>query len=145
MGALPQVLEIIFEVQRKMNNEKITRREINFPTYKFYLFIYFLFEPLLLSNLITFLYLIHLKWFRVLYERHLKFYKLSLNYNNNKSTYKESCGCLGTGLCNIWWFTFWVFDPSILKGHNFINSIPSLIIFSALDMPIRGVQVLFKH
>jgi len=29
---LLQVLEIIFEVQRKMNNEKITRREINFST-----------------------------------------------------------------------------------------------------------------
>jgi len=30
MGALFQVLEIIFEVQRKMNNEKKT----SFPTYK---------------------------------------------------------------------------------------------------------------
>jgi hypothetical protein len=34
MGVLPQVLKIIFEVQRKTSNEKITRREINFPTYK---------------------------------------------------------------------------------------------------------------
>jgi len=34
MGALPQVLETIFEMRRKMNNEKITKREINFPTYK---------------------------------------------------------------------------------------------------------------
>jgi hypothetical protein len=34
MGVLPQTLKIIFEVQRKKNNEKITRREINFPTYK---------------------------------------------------------------------------------------------------------------
>jgi len=31
---LSQVLEIIFEVQRKMSNEKITRREISFPIYK---------------------------------------------------------------------------------------------------------------
>jgi len=31
---LPQFIEIIFEVQSKMNNEKITRREISFPTYK---------------------------------------------------------------------------------------------------------------
>jgi hypothetical protein len=38
MGALPQSLEIIFEVQRKRNNEKITRRKINFPTYKTHLF-----------------------------------------------------------------------------------------------------------
>jgi hypothetical protein len=30
MGTLPQVLEIIFEVQ----SENITRREISFPTYK---------------------------------------------------------------------------------------------------------------
>jgi len=29
---LHQVLEIIFEVQRKMNIEKITRKEISFPT-----------------------------------------------------------------------------------------------------------------
>ncbi len=29
-----QALEIIFEMQRKRNNEKITRREINLPTYK---------------------------------------------------------------------------------------------------------------
>jgi hypothetical protein len=34
MGVLLQVLEIIFEVQRKMNIEKIIRKEINFPVYK---------------------------------------------------------------------------------------------------------------
>jgi hypothetical protein len=32
MGMLLQVLEIIFEMQKKMANEKITRREISFPT-----------------------------------------------------------------------------------------------------------------
>jgi hypothetical protein len=40
MGALPQVLEIIFEVQRKMSNENITKREISFPTYKTSLFFF---------------------------------------------------------------------------------------------------------
>jgi hypothetical protein len=30
MGALPQALEIMFEVQRKKNNKKITRRKISF-------------------------------------------------------------------------------------------------------------------
>jgi hypothetical protein len=30
MGTLFQVLEIIFEMQRKMNNEKITRRKNKF-------------------------------------------------------------------------------------------------------------------
>jgi hypothetical protein len=40
---LPQVLETIFEVQRKMSNEKITRREITFPTYETHFF--FLWTP----------------------------------------------------------------------------------------------------
>jgi hypothetical protein len=34
MGTLLQVIEIIFEVQRKMSNEKVTRKEISFKTYK---------------------------------------------------------------------------------------------------------------
>jgi hypothetical protein len=34
MGALPQALEIVFEVQRKKNNEKIETRKINFLIYK---------------------------------------------------------------------------------------------------------------
>jgi hypothetical protein len=42
MGTLPQVL-VIFEVQRKMSNEKITR-EISFPTYKTHYY-YFLCTP----------------------------------------------------------------------------------------------------
>jgi hypothetical protein len=32
--ALPQALEIIFYVQKKKSNEKITRRKVRFPTYK---------------------------------------------------------------------------------------------------------------
>jgi hypothetical protein len=62
MRALPQVLEIIFEMQMKRSNEKITRREIIFPTYKTHSSPFFpLFGPLLLSNLIVFLFLIHFK------------------------------------------------------------------------------------
>ncbi len=34
MVVLPQDLKIIFEVQRKMNNQKITIKERSFPTYK---------------------------------------------------------------------------------------------------------------
>jgi hypothetical protein len=49
MGMLPQVLKIIFEVQRKMNNEKKKINKLsNLQKKKF------LFGPLLLSNLITF-------------------------------------------------------------------------------------------
>jgi hypothetical protein len=66
MGMLLQVFKIVFEVQRKMNNEKVTIREISFPTYKtcFFFLFFVLFGPLLLSNLITFLFLIHLKLFK---------------------------------------------------------------------------------
>jgi hypothetical protein len=34
MGALPQVLEIGYEVQRKKNNEKIGRKKRSFSNYK---------------------------------------------------------------------------------------------------------------
>jgi hypothetical protein len=58
MGALPQALEIIFGVQRKRRNEKITKKK-TIPTYKTHFgFFSFSLDPLLLSNLITFLFLI---------------------------------------------------------------------------------------
>ncbi len=86
---LPQVLKIIFKVQRKISNEKITKREISFPIYKTH---FFFFGPFLLSNLITFLFLINFKWFKVLLECHLKFHKLSLNSNNNKKHTRNFVG-----------------------------------------------------
>jgi hypothetical protein len=62
MGMLPQVPEIIFEVQRKISNENITRKEISFPTYKTrFFFLFFLFGPFLFSNVIIFFIFIHLK------------------------------------------------------------------------------------
>jgi hypothetical protein len=46
MGVLPQVLEIIFEMQRKMSNEKITIRQISFLTYKtLFFFLFFSLDP----------------------------------------------------------------------------------------------------
>jgi hypothetical protein len=78
--------------------KKQTRRKISISTYKMCFFVVpFLFGPLLPSNLITFLFLTHFKWFKVIQERHLKFYKLSLNLNSNRATFKEFFGCLGTG------------------------------------------------
>jgi len=50
MGTLPQDLKIIFEVQWKRNNEKKQEKK----NYKTFFSFSFLFEPLLLSNLITF-------------------------------------------------------------------------------------------
>jgi hypothetical protein len=63
---LPQVFKFIFEIQRKMSNEEITRRKISFPTYKTFFFSLFPFAPLLLLNLIILFYFIHFKQFKVL-------------------------------------------------------------------------------
>jgi hypothetical protein len=49
------------------------------------------------------------------------------------------------GLCSIWWFVFEFFTLSTLGGHNFLNSILFIMIFSAQDVPIEGIQVLFGH
>jgi hypothetical protein len=43
MGMPLQALELIFEMKKKKNNEKTTRRKINFPTYKT-LFFFFSFS-----------------------------------------------------------------------------------------------------
>jgi len=58
MGVLTQALKIIFQVQRKMNNEKIARRKISFSIYKM---CFFLFGTFLLSKFIAFLFLVHFK------------------------------------------------------------------------------------
>jgi hypothetical protein len=34
MGTIPQAFKIIFEMQKKMSNEKITSRKISFSLYK---------------------------------------------------------------------------------------------------------------
>jgi hypothetical protein len=68
-----------------------------------------------------------------------------LNSNNNKTTFKKICGCLGIGLCNILWFFFWKFDPLYFEGHNFLDSIAFLTIFRALNVLIGWIKFLFKH
>jgi hypothetical protein len=81
----------------------------------------------------------------MLWEYYFKFYKSYLNSNSNRITYDKFCWCLGTSLCSIWWFIFWVLDPPTLRGHNFFNFISFLIIFNALDAPIGRIQVLFGN
>jgi F0F1-type ATP synthase membrane subunit a len=41
MGTLPQAFKIIFEMQRKKINEKITRKKKRFATLKTHLFFFF--------------------------------------------------------------------------------------------------------
>jgi hypothetical protein len=40
-------------------------------------------------------------------------------------------------------FFFEFFTPSTLGHHNFLNFIPFSMIFSATNVPIKGVQFLF--
>jgi hypothetical protein len=82
-----------------------------------FFFFFLLFGLLLLSNCITFLFLIHFKRFKLLRECHLKFYKSSLNSNSSRATYKEFFGCSKTGLCSVRWnFVFLSSWPPLLWG-----------------------------
>jgi hypothetical protein len=58
IGALPQALEIIFEAQRKRTNEKKKKKKLSELQNAIF---FLLFGPPLLSNLITFLFLIQFK------------------------------------------------------------------------------------
>ncbi len=60
-----------------------------------------------------------------------------MNFNSNRTTYKEFCWCLGIGFCNIWWLVFELLTPFTLGGHNFLNSIPFLTIFNAPNVTIQ--------
>jgi hypothetical protein len=70
MGALSQAFNIIFEMQWKMSNEIcfINNKEKKslFNLQNVFFFPFLLFGPLLILNLVTFLFLIHLKRFKVL-------------------------------------------------------------------------------
>ncbi len=133
-------------MQNKSNNQKISKKKKkkkSFQVTKRFVFLFF--GPLLLSNLITFLFLIHFKQLKFLLERHLKFYKSCLNFNRKKTTKKELSGCLKIGLCNVQWFFSEFLTPFTLGGHNFLISNSFSTILSVLDAPRRGLQVLFRH
>jgi len=66
MGLLPQALEIIFEVQRKKSNEKDSKMKYKLFNLQMCFFLFSSLWTLLLLNLITFLFLIYFKRFKVL-------------------------------------------------------------------------------
>ncbi len=123
--------------------------------------------PLLLSNLITFLFLIHFEQFKMLYECHLNSYKSSWNSNSNRAIYKQLFGCSRTGwfgtliateqytsnFSGVWVLAFVVFDGLFFLdinlfyfgGHNFLISNPFSTIVNVSDVSRGGVQILFAH
>jgi hypothetical protein len=67
MKALPQALEIIFEVPKKRNIRKIARRKKKaFQLTKHIFFFFLLFGPFVLSRLLTFSFLVHFKQLKML-------------------------------------------------------------------------------
>jgi hypothetical protein len=91
-------------------------------------------------------YELHFDRFKMLWEHHLKLYKLSLNSNSNRTTYKDFFGCSGTSLCSIWWSFFFEFlTPFTLGGCNFLFSNPFSTIVLVWDAPRGGIQVLLGH
>ncbi len=118
---LSQALEIIFEVQRKRSDEKIIRKKKKlFNLKNMFFFSFFLFEPLLLSNLITFLFFIHFWQFKDEHTRDL-------------------LGVLGTDFDSVQWFGFLSSWPS-LRGCNFCISYSFLTIVSVSDVPRGGFK-----
>jgi hypothetical protein len=109
--------KIIFEVQRKMSNEKITRRKISFPTYKTCFFSFF-FPPL---------------WAPLIFKPH-NFFSFILNdlkrYVNTTWSSKNHLWTLITikqhtnNFVGVWepvfvafgGLFFWVFDPLYFEG-----------------------------
>ncbi len=137
-----QDLQIIFEMQSQKNSQKkAVKKKCFFELQS----TFFSFWTLLLSNLITFLFSFHLKRFKALKKHILNFYKSSWNSNSNRAATKNKNRCSKTDLCNVHDFIFSVLDPLYFKGYNFLNFIPFLTIFSAPNVPIREVQVLFGH
>jgi hypothetical protein len=94
------------------------------------------FWPLLLSNLIYFLFILN----------YLKCSRSEIWRSTNHIWTLIAAECLRTGLCSFWWFVFFkVLDPSTLESHNFLNFIPFWMIFNVSDAPIGGFQILFGH
>ncbi len=84
-----------------------------------FLFFFLLFGPLLFSKLLTFSFLVHFKWFKVLWEHHPQFYKSSFNSNSNKATCKNFFECLGIDFVMFCWFVFlrsWVLSSLLGEG-----------------------------
>ncbi len=109
------------------------------------MFFFLLFGPLLLSNLIIFLFLIHLN--------DLKCYKSATWSSTNHLSTLIAAKQYTKNFWGVWESAFIVFrgsffeflTPFTLGGHNFLISNPVLMIANVLDVPRGEVEVLFGH
>jgi hypothetical protein len=75
----------------------------------------------------------------------MKFYKSSLNSNNNRATYKKKIWCSGIAFIVFSGLFFYFLTLFTLGGYNFLISIFFLTIVSVSDALKGGVQILFGH
>jgi hypothetical protein len=129
----------VLELEKK-NNQWELKKKISYLQNMFFFF--FKFGPLLLSKLITFSFLLHFKWFKVMRECHLKL------PTNNLGTViiieQHTKNFLGVQeLVVVCCFEF--LTPCTLVGRNFLNSNFFLTILSASNVPRGGVQHFLGH
>jgi hypothetical protein len=72
-------------------------------------FLFFLFGPLILSNLIIIIIIINLNDLKCYRSATWSYTKSCSNLNTNRATYKEVSGCTGISFFSVWWFVFFSF------------------------------------
>ncbi len=142
MGVLPQALKIIFQVQRKRNNEKIARRKLSFQIYKM---CFFSLEPSYFQSLQLsyFLFILNdLKFYRnttLSFTNHFGILVARKQHTKNFLDFQESA-LQHSVIC---YFEF--LTPFILRGHKFLNSNPFFMISCVYEMcQQEGFQFCFN-
>jgi hypothetical protein len=125
-------------------SEKIARWKISFSAYRtLFYFIFLFFWPFLLSDLITFLFILN----------DLKCYKSTTWSSTNhlwtliareKHT-RNFFECFEINLCSVRWFVLLSSWPPLLWGLNFVISNLFSTNVSVSDAQREGIQVLFGH
>jgi hypothetical protein len=131
-----QALQIIFEMQSQMSSQKRAIKKIRiFKLQNVFFFIFFHFDPPLLHQCITFSFFI----FQIETVRKLPSSALQsfCNSKDNKILFKDFLR--GSKI------DYKLYEPSILKGCNFLVSNLYLSIFSVTNAPRGGFHLLFEH
>ncbi len=138
-------IQITFEMQSQGTSHKRAVKKIRiFQIAKHFFFNFFHCDHLLLSNLITFLFILinDLKCYRSATWSSINHLSILIATKHTRN-YFDARKLTYDNIFMICVFEF--LTPSTLGGHKFFNSILFLNFFSAPDASIEGVQVLFGH
>jgi hypothetical protein len=106
---------------------------------------FFSFWPFLRHQCITFSFFVQIEQFKLLWNRHLKFYKWCFDSKGNRIIFKDFLNGSRKGyeLFNRE-FSIKTTPPS-LKGHKVFASSLFLLIFSMIDVQRRGLHLFIGH